>query len=131
LLHNDPEYLSGEITFLSTSGKLEIRSRLLRSSQLVQAAKPLELDATDADQTVEMLARELTELTDPYLLGMYLNENKDFAAASEVAKRMLCDRPHTGNNHMHAKALLLQSYLALDQGQMDEAVRKCSSSYTV
>lgn len=122
-LNNEPKHLSGEITSSAYGGKMEIRSRVLRSGDPVQAARPRELDTTDADRITEMLARDLTELTDPYLLGMYLYNIKDFPAASEVAKRMLYDQPDTGNNHMYAKSLLLQGYIALGQERPDEAVR--------
>jgi Tfp pilus assembly protein PilF len=109
-LNNEPKHLSGEITSLASSGKMEIRSRVLRSGEPVQAAPPRELDTTDVDRITEMLARDLAELTDPYLLGMYLYNIKEFPAASD-------------NNHIHAQSRLLQGYIALGQERRDEAVR--------
>jgi tetratricopeptide (TPR) repeat protein len=121
LLRNEPQHLAGEITSSAGSGKMEIRCRILQSGALLQAGKPHLIDATVGDNTVEVLARELTRLTDPYLLGIYLEEEKkDYSEASEVANQMLSSGSDA--DHMYEKAHLLRGFIASATSRPDEAI---------
>ncbi|HEX4576102.1 MAG TPA: tetratricopeptide repeat protein [Edaphobacter sp.] len=121
LLGNEPRHLSGEITSSDTPGKLEIRCRILQSGALVQAGNPRRIDATVGDNTIEILARELTRLTDPYLLGIYLEEEKkDYTDASNVANQMLSSA--SSADHMYEKAHLLRGFIASATNHSEEAI---------
>jgi Tfp pilus assembly protein PilF len=121
LLHNEPKHLSGEITSTDTPGKMEIRCRMLQSGALVQAGKPRQIDGTVGDNTVEILARELTRLSDPYLLGIYLESiKKDYPDASEVANQMLSSTSDA--DHIYEKAHLLRGFIASANDRDADAV---------
>ncbi len=121
LLGNEPQHLAGEITSSTTPGKMEIRCRILQSGALLQAGKPRQIDSTVGDNTIELLARELTRLSDPYLLGIYLEEEeKDYPGASEVANQMLSSPSDT--DHMYEKAHLLRGFIASSTSRPDEAI---------
>jgi hypothetical protein len=121
LLRNEPQHLAGEITSSTTPGKMEIRCRILQSGALVQVGKPRQIDSTVGDSTIELLARELTRLSDPYLLGIYLEEEKkDYPGASEVANQMLSSPSDA--DHMYEKAHLLRGFIASSTSRPDEAI---------
>ncbi|HWW98950.1 MAG TPA: tetratricopeptide repeat protein [Edaphobacter sp.] len=111
VLRNEPKHLAGEITSSNVPGKMEIQCRILQSGALVQAGKPRQIDAAVGDNTIEILAHELTRLSDPYLLGIYLEGiKKDYPDASIVADQMLSST--SGADHLYEKAHLLRGFIA-------------------
>jgi len=116
----EKQRLSGELVGEERSTKLEIRSRLFRRDIRESAELRVQIDATDRDRITEALAIQMTELVDPYLLGLYLEQNKRLAEASAVAERILYER--AASEPLDSNAHILLGLVSADQGNAEKAI---------
>jgi tetratricopeptide (TPR) repeat protein len=125
IFHTEARHISVDFAYFEAKGLASLRCRILKGDEIVRSGPPyrLQLDSVEniserADKVAELLAQQATEVTDPYLEGMYLllaKGQKD--EADLLAARMLGNWPDV--EHEHAKAYLLKGYVA-DERELDK-----------
>jgi hypothetical protein len=110
VFHTEARHISVDFAYFDPTGLATIRCRILKGDEIVRSGQPAQLQlnkvqgiSEQADRVAELMAERITEITDPYLEGMYLLENRQTEAAELLAVRMLGDWPDV--EHGHAKAV--------------------------